>query len=229
MENYLLHIGKQFNFLNSMTENEKNALQENSKLIKIKKGEVIFFEEQRLKKIYCICKGACKFSLIDDKGKEQITKLLGKGDLMGRRSVITNKGALVTATAVSDTLLYSLDKKTVLESIETNNNFCQDVLKGFIIDMEDEAEKSIYFQNHSKIKFRLAGLLLYLSHKFGIESKGWININLKRKDIAVILGTTSEYVISLLSLFKHENYINLNQGKIKINSKSKLIALMNSK
>jgi CRP-like cAMP-binding protein len=224
-----LCVGKQFNYLNSLTDFEKESLFEFTKLTKLKKDEVVFLENERLKELYAICEGACKFTFIDDKGKEHITKILGKGDVMGRRSIIINRGALFTATAISDTLIYSLDKTTFLNSLQTNNNFCQDVLKGFIFDVEDEAEKITFFQNNRKLKIRLAGLLLYLSKKFGTEKKGWLNVCPKRKDMANILGTTSEYVISLLSAFKDKNYLSLKRDKIKIDSKKALLVLINSK
>lgn len=229
MENNQSFIGKQFNYFNSMTDLEKKALYESSKLLKIKKGEVIFFEKERLKELYAIHEGACKFSFIDDKGKEHITKILGKGDLMGRRSIITKKEALFTATALSDTLIYSLNKNIILKSVQNNSEFCQDVLKGFIADLDDENEKITYFQNNRKVKIRLAGLLLYLSKKFGNEKKGWLNISLKRKDIALILGTTSEYIVSLLTSFKNKNYLSLEKDKIKINSTLKLVMSIDAK
>lgn len=224
-----LCVGKQFNYLNSLTNAEKESLFKYTKLIKLKKDEVVFSEKNRLKELYTICEGACKFTFTDDKGKEHITKILGKGDVMGRRSIITNKGALFSATAISDTLIYSLDKTTFLNSLQTNIHFCQDVLQGFIFDTEDESEKIIYFQNNRKLKVRLAGFLLYLAKKFGTEKNGWLNVAPKRKDIANILGTTSEYIISLLSVFKDKNYLSLKRDKIKINSEAALIVLINSK
>lgn len=223
-----LHIGKQFNFLKSMTTSEKQALRKNSATLYIKKGEVIFFEDEQLQTLYCITEGICKFSLIDDKGKEHITNLLGKGELMGRRSIITKKGALVTATAITDVSLCLLDKDTILNSIAKNNAFCQDVLKGFIGDVETETEKIAYFQNHRTVKLRLAGLLLYLSKKFGVEKQGWLRAPLRRQDIANILGTTSEYVISLLASFKEKKYLSLNREKIKINSDKVLLDYINT-
>ena len=229
MNNKHPYIGKQLNYLKNLTAIEKKTLFDSSTLIKLKKDQVVFLEKERLKELYSIHKGACKFTFIDDKGKVHITKILGKGDVMGRRSIITNKGALVTATAISDTIIYSLNKKNMLQSLRNNNKFCQDVLKGFITDAEDETEKISYFENSRKLKIRLAGLLLYLSKKFGTEKKGWLNISLKRKDMALILGTTSEYIISLLSDFKDKNYLNLQRDKIKINSTEALIALINSK
>lgn len=228
-DNNHLCIGKQFNYLKSLTDDEKQSLFTLSKLIKLKKDETIFLENDRLKEMYVICEGACKFSFTDEKGKEHITKIIGKGDVMGRRSIITNKGALFTATAISDTLIYGLNKAIILKNLEQNNNFCQDVLKGFIYDSEDEAEKIAYFQNNRKLNIRLAGLLLYLSKKFGTKNKGWLNVSLKRKDMANILGTTSEYVISILGTFKKKKYLNLERDKIKINSNTDLLLILNSK
>ncbi|WP_439131704.1 Crp/Fnr family transcriptional regulator [Polaribacter sp.] len=222
-------IGKQFNYLKSLSTAEKDSFFQQSKLIKLKKDEIVFLENDRLKTLYAICEGACKFTFIDDKGKEHITKILGKGDLMGRHSIISNKGALFTATAISDTLIYTIHKNTFLQNLEQNNSFCQDVLKGFIYDTEDETETITYFKNNRKLKIRLAGLLLYLSKKFGTQKKGWLNVAPKRKDLANILGTTNEYVISLLTSFKEKNYISLKRDNIKINSKKELLIFINSK
>lgn len=229
IKNNHLCIGKQFNYLKSLTDDEKKSFFEKSKLIKLKKDEIVFLEHDRLKNLYAICEGACKYTFIDEKGKEHITKILGKGDVMGRRSLVTKKGALFTATAISDTIVYAINKKIILQSLENNNNFCQDVLRGFIFDAEDEAEKIVYFKNNRKLKFRLAGLLLYLSKKFATDKKGWLNVAPKRKDMANILGTTSEYVISLLGSFKDKNYISLKRDNIKINSEEKLLIFINSK
>jgi CRP-like cAMP-binding protein len=215
-------VGKQFNFFKSLTKSELTLIENTTSSIEIIKGDIVFLEKELLQKLYCIKEGACKFSLIDDNGKEHITKLLGKGDLMGRRSVITNKGALVTATAIKDTTLCLLDKTMIMNSLKNNNDFCQDILMGFISDMEDETEKIAYFQNHATIKIRLAGLLLYLNDKFGLEKEGWISVPLKRQDMASILKTTSEYVISLLSWFKEQKLISFKREKIKIISEKEL-------
>jgi len=199
-----LYFGKQLQLFRHLTVREQDRIKKGSTHVKIAKGEVVFFEDDLLQQLFCITEGACKFSLIDDNGNEHITKLLGKGDLMGRRSIITNKGALVTATAIKDTTLYLLEKNPILESMEQNNAFCQDVIKSFIGDMEEDIEKRAYYQNNRTVRVRLAGLLLYLYDKFGVEKEGWISVPLKRQDMANILGTTSEYVISILTSFKEK-------------------------
>lgn len=207
---------RQFNFLKSLSKKELEALKASSTSLKIKKGETLFFEDEELQQLFCIKDGACKFSKINNKGDEYITNLLGEGDLMGRRSILSQKGALVTATAITDTTLCCLPKDPLLESIQTNSNFCMDVLQGFISDTVDEIHKIDFYKNNLSVKKRLAGLLLYLLEKFGVDSQGWLKVSLKRQDMAKLLGTTSEYIISLLTGFKEKKYIISQKGKIKL-------------
>lgn len=211
-----LCVGKQFNFLKSVTSKESEALTKSGNTFNVSKGDIIFYESEKLYKLFCICKGACKFSLIDDNGREHITKLLGEGDLMGRHAIISNNGALVTATAITDAVLCSIDKTIILHTMDSNNKFSKDVVNGFVKEMADDIEKIQYFQNYKSVKIRLAGLLLYLTKKYGVDNEGWIKVSLKRQDFANILGTTSEYIIALLSKFKHKKYLKVEREKIKI-------------
>lgn len=213
-----LCVGKQFNFLKNVTSEENETLKISGNMFTVAKGDIVFYEDEKLHKLFCICQGACKFSLIDENGNEHITKLLGQGDLMGRHAMISNKGALVTATALTDAVLCSLDKKVVLQTMQKNNDFSNDVLRGFADEMAEEIEKIQYFQNYKSLQIRLAGLLLYLSKKYGVDDEGWIKVSLKRQDFANILGTTTEYVISLLTKFKSKKYLKVDREKIKIRS-----------
>lgn len=100
--------------------------------------------------------------------------------------------------------------------MDSNNKFSKDVVNGFVKEMADDIEKIQYFQNYKSVKIRLAGLLLYLTKKYGVDNEGWIKVSLKRQDFANILGTTSEYIIALLSKFKHKKYLKVEREKIKI-------------
>ncbi len=207
---------KQLNFLKSLTPEALDRLQKSSTPLQFKKGETIFFEDEQLQELFCIREGACKFSKTNKKEDEQIINLLGEGELMGRRSVISQKGALVTATAVTATTLCCMPQKLVLENIQNNNAFCLDVLNGFITDTIDDVEKVNFYKNNRSMKKRLAGLLLYLSKKFGIDGNGWLKVSLTRSDMANILGTTSEYIIALLTSFKEKKHIISEKRKIKL-------------
>lgn len=215
-------IAKQFNFLKSMTDVERAELKKTSSPRYLQKGEVLFMETEQLQKLFCIREGACKFSKIDERGKEHITRLLGKGEIMGRRSLISKKGAMVTATAITDTTICSVDRLPVLQCLKKNTGFCMDVIKGFVEDTEEEAKRKGLFDNHQSITKRLAGLLIYLDEKFGTEEDGSLKLFLKREDMANLIGTSSEYVISILSKFKTRGLLELERGKIRLLDKKGL-------
>lgn len=217
-----LSNAKQLNFLKSLSAKEKDRLHAKSTSKKVLKGAVIFSEADVLQTVFCIKDGACKFSIIDDKGKEIVTNFLGKGDLMGRRSLISKKGAMVTATAITDTTLCCIDNESLLKGFAKNNEFCLDALKGFVADDEERNLKMGLYDNRRGIKNRLAGLLIYLKDKFGAEHNGTLNIGLKREEMANVLGTSSEYVITLLTKFKKQGFIGLYRGEINIISEKAL-------
>ncbi|MFD0796318.1 Crp/Fnr family transcriptional regulator [Maribacter chungangensis] len=221
-----LSIAKQLNFLNNLSKKEKQRLHANSSSKKIKKGTVIFAEDDLLQSLFCIREGACKFSILDDRGKEVVTDFLGKGDLMGRRSLITKKGAMVTATAITDTTLCCVDSESLLKGLSKNNTFCLDMIKGFAEDEEEKHLKMGLYENQRSIKKRLAGLLIYLKKKFGSEQDGSLIVPLKRQDMANVLGTSSEYVITLLASFKKQGLIGLAPSKILILSEKELLKIV---
>lgn len=211
-----LNTAKQFNFLRSLSDKEKEGLHAKSTSKRVRKGAVIFSQAELLQSLFCINDGACKFTVIDAKGREIVTDLLGKGDLMGRRSLISKKGAMVTATAISDTTLCCIDNESLLKGFTKNNDFCLDVLRGFVADEEERHLRMELYENRRSIKKRLAGLLLYSKEKFGAEKDGRLLVSLKREDMANVLGTSSEYIISLLARFKKQGIIGLQKGKIRI-------------
>ena len=71
------------------------------------------------------------------------------------------------------------------------------------------------------VKERLAEVLLFLVNDFGIDDQQFLNISLKREELANIVGTATESVIRLLSEFKSDKLVELNGRKIRIlNSKA---------
>lgn len=213
---------RQLNFLTNLSDSGKERLRSRAIAKKVRKGTVIFSENELLQSLFCINEGACKFSVIDDRGKEIVTHLLGRGDLMGRRAMISKKGALVTATALEDTTLCCLDNESLLYEFSKNNEFCLDMLRGFATDQEEHHVRMGLYENRRGIKNRLSGLLLYLKEKFGTNRDGYLSVCLKREDMANVLGTSSEYVISLLASLKAQGAIGFHRGGIKIISDLKL-------
>ena len=226
---YLCHMincnqikNKQLKDFESLTEKARERLLLTSESIKLSKGSLIFEESQSLNKLFCIKKGACKFSKMDKSGQEHILRFLGEGEVMGKRSVATNLGARVSAIALTETELCCLDKSEIQRNLEENTRFCQDFLDSLIEDANINETTRMLFYSSSGFKSRLAKLLLYLLKKFGVNESGKLNVKIKRDDMALVLGTSPEYIINLLKKFKDLNLIDIKRSELFILSKSGL-------
>ncbi|MEM9363074.1 MAG: Crp/Fnr family transcriptional regulator [Bacteroidota bacterium] len=222
MVNYKKIRNKQLKDFESLSLKARERLLSTSESLKLPKGSLIFEESQPLNKLFCIKKGACKFSKIDNSGQEHILRFLGEGEAMGKRSVATNLGARVSAIALTETELCCLDKTEIQKNLEENPQFCQDFLDSLIEDADINETTRMLFYSHKGIKSRLAKLLLYLLKKFGINEKGKLNVKIKRDDMAVVLGTSPEYIINLLKNFKGLKLIDIKKRELYILSKSGL-------
>nr|WP_298994605.1 Crp/Fnr family transcriptional regulator [uncultured Allomuricauda sp.] len=213
---------KQLQDFDTLPSSARARLLQTSESIKLPKGSLIFEENQSLNKLFCIKKGACKFSKMDSSGQEHILRFLGEGEVMGKRSVATNLGARVSAVALTETELCCLDKLEIQRNLEENPKFCQVFLDSLIQDVDINESTRILFNSSKGIKSRLAKLLLYLFKKFGANEKGKLNIKLKRNDMAMVLGTSPEYIINLLKNFKGLKLIDIKKRELYVLSKSGL-------
>lgn len=222
MENCTEIKARQLRHFETLDKKAMVQLLASTEMVSLPKGTLVFEENQQLNKLYCIKQGACKFSTVDKGGQEHILRFLGEGDIMGKRSIISNEGAKVSATTLTDTVLCCVDKINILQCLKSNSAFCDDLLHAFIEDVNINEHTRVIFCVHKGIKQRLASLLLYLAEKFGQSEKGKLLIKLKRGDMASVLGTSAEYVINLLNSFKIKGYIRIVKREIFITSKSGL-------
>src|SRR5690606_21575375 len=94
-----------------------------------KKGDVIFNENEMLNGVYCVREGICKMSKLSANGKDHTVKLMGKGNLIGQRSIISGERTHLSAVAVNDIELCFIPKDQILNSIKSNQEFSFDVLQ----------------------------------------------------------------------------------------------------
>ena len=188
-----------------------------SKITKqIKKGEVIFKEGEMLNGVYCISTGVCKLTKLTEKGKEQVVRLVIKGELLGQRSVIINQVANLSATALNDMEVCFIPKQEIIQDLLQNNNFSFHILRRMAEDLK-EAETAIINMAQKSVRKRLADIIIYLNDNFGVDESNYLKVTLSRDDFASIVGTATESVIRTLSQFKKEGLIKTSGKRVKIN------------
>ncbi len=187
----------------------------------IKKGETIFDEGEKLNGVFCVRNGVSKLSKLSSNGKDQIVKLVAKGEVLGQRSVIAEELTNLSAIAIDDMEVCFIPKETVIDSIRSNPDFAVVMLKQLAHDLKD-ADNVIVNMSQKNVKQRIAETFLYIKNSFGEDGNGYLLLTLSRENIANIVGTATESAIRIISGFKKEGMIKTSGKKIGIIDEKKL-------
>ena len=208
-------IIKEFNALKSLTRDELVRISA-CKTGKIyKKGQVIFQEGETLNGVYCVKDGVCKLTKLSENGKDQVVKLVVKGGLLGKRSLVTDQVTNLSAVALNDMEMCFIPKSEIMADLAKNTDFTMDVLKTMANELKDSDESLVNMAQKS-VKRRMAEILMYIHDNFGVDKEGYLNIVISREDYASIVGTATESAIRILSQFKKDQLISTSGKRIKI-------------
>lgn len=208
-------IIRQFNSLKALSKEELIRISGCKTSRIIRKGEVIFEEGETLNGVYCVRDGICKLTKLSANGKDQIIKLVVKGELLGQRSIVSDESANLKATALNDMEVCFIPKAEILNDLKKNPDFTLDVLQHMAHDLK-EADDVIVNMAQKSVRQRLAEALIHIHDSFGTNPDGTLSVILSREDFASIVGTATESAIRVLSQFKKEGYISTIGKQIKI-------------
>ncbi|MFD2568175.1 Crp/Fnr family transcriptional regulator [Pseudotenacibaculum haliotis] len=204
-------IIRQLNSLNELSKDELIRISACKTSQHVKRGDVLFDEGEYINGVFCIKDGVCKVTKMSNNGRDQIVKLIKKGDLIGERSLISEEASNLKATAINDMEVCFIPKEEIVKDLKKNHNFTMSMLKELASSLK-EADNVIVDMAQKTVKQRLAETLLHLQQNYKTTEDGPLDIQLSREDIASIIGTATESAIRLLSTFKKEKLINL-KGK----------------
>lgn len=214
-------IVREFSSLKALNKDELLQLSDCKKSYTIKKGETIFEEGENVNGIYCIKDGICKLTKLSPNGKDQIVKLVKKGELLGQRAMISEEPVNLSAVALEEMQVCFIPKSDIMGYFDKNNQFSMNVMRTICSDLKD-ADDHMVSMAQKTVKERLAETLLYLEETFGKSSDGSLNVQLSREELSGMIGTATESCIRLLSDFKKLGLIELNGKKIVLKDSSKL-------
>lgn len=214
-------IIRQFNSLKSLTKDELVRISGCKTTKIIKRGEIIFNEGDMLNGVFCVKDGICKLSKLSANGKDQIVKLVIKGDLLGQRSLVSDERSNLQAVALNDMEVCYIPKAEIINDLKKNPAFTYDVLKDMALDLR-EADDIIVNMAQKTVRKRMAEVLTNIQSNFGTNQDGTLSVILSREDFASLVGTATESAIRVLSQFKKEGLISTVGKQIKIEDPSGL-------
>jgi CRP-like cAMP-binding protein len=214
-------IVREFSSLKALNKDELIKIAECKTSKTIKKGETIFAEGENVNGIFCVKDGICKMTKLSPNGKDQIVKLVTKGELLGQRSMISDEPANLSAVALEDMQVCFIPKTEILGFFDKNNQFSMNVMKTICGDLKLADDHMVNMAQKS-VKERLAETLIYLHETFGTNTDKTLKVQLSRDELASMIGTATESCIRLLSDFNKLGLIELVGKKIVLKDINKL-------
>ncbi|HSA59143.1 MAG TPA: Crp/Fnr family transcriptional regulator [bacterium] len=188
----------------------------------IPKGQPIFHEGSRPTGLFFVIHGKAKVSKRGLWNHEQIVRLAGPGDLLTLRAVGGTPQLVVSATALEDTDVLSIDMDDFFNVIKTNVTFAFKMIELLAREL-DHAENRIRDLAQMSVRQRLADLLLNLHRIYHDGSEdGSIGVKLSREDLANCVGTATETVVRLLSEFREKRILAVDGRSIFILDRERL-------
>jgi len=187
-------------------------------------GDFIFKQGASPNGFICLKKGKVKITQMANNGKELIIDLKSPPDTLGIRALSTKSRYQSSAVAldhVSICIIHSKDFYKILDS-------CPSVymeLFNYIGERLVRADQKLVSLTQKSLRGRLADTLLLLQKNIGEDLEGYIDIPLKRSEMAHLSNMTTSNVIRTLSEFKRDKLIEINGRKFRIIGKQPLIHL----
>lgn len=181
-----------------------------------KKREVIFEEGDYPRYLYFVNSGKVKVFKTNEDGKEYIIDIFMDGDFVGYNDLIRDSKYAEGASALEDTDISLIPREDFVALLHANRDVASQLIKMLANNVTEKEEQLLNLAYHS-VRKRVANAILLLS-----EKEGDAEINILRDDLARIVGTAKESVIRMLTEFKEDGYIEINDGAIVLKNKHKL-------
>ncbi len=206
----------------NLKPDELELLNEYKETFIAKKKQLLFYENDHVKGLFCVHEGKVKlFKTLND-GSIQILRISKSADLIGYRGLLGDGRYIASAETMEDSVICFIPKEKIFHFIANNVSFTLGLMSRIAADISEAETKTINFMQKSS-KERLAETLLLLDRSFGVTPDGYINISLTREEIASITGMAIETTIRILHQWEAEGYIELHKKHIRIANRKRIL------
>jgi len=186
-----------------------------------KKNQHFILEGTPINGLFFIQKGKAKVVKTGIYGKEQILRLVTDGEIIGHRGFGSQRQYSVSASTLEDSVLCNFSNEMLHEMLHKIPSLTYDLMI-FYAEELNRSENKIKTISQMTVREKVIDTILYMHRKFGENPKGFLNIQLSRKEIANFTGTSDEQVIRTISSLKKDGLLTTQGKKISITDIEKL-------
>lgn len=177
--------------------------------------EPIFFQGDPSEGFYLVLSGKVKIMKMSETGHAVMLELVLPGEVFGALAVFDGKPYPATAQAMGRAQVARLTRAQVMEFISRR----PEVASKTIMEVTDRVRKAHEMRMRmatQRVERRIVEALLELAPRIGESTDRGVRIELTRRDIAEIVGTTVETCIRMFSRLKAQGLVESHRGWIVI-------------
>lgn len=183
------------------------------------KNKIIFRENRHSRYIYLISKGLLKTFRMDQLGKELITGIYRKYDLLGLYGFQGNPICPETASSLEASKAYRFPYKNFQELLQTNPGLSLDIAQ-HLTDMIIRLKSQLLDMAYASVLKKTSNTILQFEDD--LKQPDFNGLQISRTDLASIAGISTESFIRSLSCLKKEGIIAIKGKNINILNSERL-------
>jgi CRP-like cAMP-binding protein len=185
------------------------------KVVKYRRGDVVFAQGEQSTDVRYIQKGAIKLSVLSRIGKEAVVAMLAPGDFFGEGALAGQSVRIGTATAVAASSVLVIQKEAMVRLLHEESAF-SDRFITYMLTRNIRIEADLVDQLFNSSEKRLARTLLLLA-RYGEANPQRTLPKISQETLAEMIGATRSRVNFFMNKFRKLGLIEYNGG-LKINS-----------
>jgi len=194
--------------LNALTPAEIDRLASVSKVVRVKRGDVLWLKGSQVDYMGIAATGFIKMVRSCSNGSEVTMELFGPGQMFGLCGALCGVGCPLSAVAVTDLWYLRIPKREFLEIYAANNLFKDRMVRRLSVRLQ-KAHDMISHLSGGRVEERIAAVLFMLAESYGQERKRGVllRVPLTRQEISEMAGTTVESTIRTMSRWQKEGVL----------------------
>lgn len=195
-----------------LDNNELQSLSDTITIKRLKKGEILFLDGDEASGFYTVLEGKIRVFKSNPDGKEYTIHVITPGQIFGEVAIFEGKHFPASSIAIENSVVGFFPKDRFLALIKEYPNISLKII-GSLARFLREYNQMVEDLALKEVPARIAR---YLLTKIGGTNKKVINLDIKKTELALKLGTISETLSRNLRKMKDNGIIRVDNQQITI-------------
>lgn len=203
---------------------ELQRLAQGSQLRRLSRGETIFRVGEPCEEFHVTVTGQVKLFAISPAGQEKVIELVGPGSSFAEALMFTSRPYIISAQALTETLLLTVSKAAVVGEIERDPRFAMRMLAGISRRLHGLVRDVEAYALHSGVQRVIGYLLRDVEDNAAPGKPVTVSLAVSKATVASRLSLTPEYFSRVLHELESAGLVRIDKRDVHILDATRLAA-----